>query len=498
MTPQEKQAEERLKKKIKDLDAYGAVHRLDEKTFDDTLVDFCFEEPFYSAISRQVHKSPTTLIPTAGVTVDEQNRLLLLWNKKFFFKQKWFRRYELLKHEFLHLIFHHCTSRIPHRENKRDFAWGWATDLAINSLLDIDKLPEGGLYPGRWPELSKDEAKKFTKEQLESLKALGDLIRSMPVKESAEWYYDKLTSDPQVRKAMDMLKQDGIVIPVGLLDNHDGWEDMDPQDQEMMKVIIKGMVQKAIDECDRKQKWGSVPAEMQSTLRRLASNIVNWRALLRNFVGMARSLNHTRSMKRIDKRYPYVHPGRKRGRSSRIAVAIDESGSVSDHEIELCFAELDNLAHLTEFVVIPFDTMVREDKIFTWKRGQTVQPERVTCGGTDFSVPTDWVNKHAKEFDGFMIMTDGGCGEPIPSKLKRAYIITPGNKLYFETNELVIRMEQGSTSAYVLRTMDDPLPSRTLTHEHANSPQEAGAIASASRNAEAHQEEACCALALVG
>lgn len=445
----EKQKREELLKKLDNPEK-------DAKDFADTLVDFCFDEPFYSALSRQIHKSRTMKIPTAGVMVDERLRMLLLWNPDFFHKLKWYSRQELLKHEWLHLIFNHCTSRIPKRDEngKRvsDFAWGWATDFAINSLLDELRLPEGGLIPGKWPELSDDEKKKFKPDQITALESLGDLIRSFPKKESAEWYYDKLTNDPNVRKAMEMYdkKKGGIVVDIkgpGTLDDHDGWRELDSEEAEMAKAVVKNMVQKAIDECDRKSKWGSVPHEMQAMLKRLVSKTVNWRALLRNFVGMARSLNHTRSMKRIDKRYPYIHPGVKRGRSSRIAVAIDESGSVSDHELELFFAELDQLAHMTEFVVIPFDTHVRDDKVFTWKRGQKLRAERVMCGGTDFSVPTAWVNQRSKNFDGFLIMTDGGCGEPIHSKVKRGYILSPGNKLYFETNELVIHMEESRNAS---------------------------------------------------
>lgn len=461
----------------------------DDKDFDDTLVEFCFSEPFYSALSRQVHKRPSEQVPTAGVTVDNATRMHMLWNRKFFEKLHWYERQELLKHEFLHLILNHCTSRIPKRNQKNDFAWGWATDFAINSLLDEFRLPKGGLIPGKWPQLSEDEKKKFKPDQIQALEALGNLIRSFPKKESAEWYYDKLTNDPDVRKAMEMYQDKTVVVGPGLLDDHDGWRELDSEEAEVVKQVVKNMVQKAIDECDRKRKWGSVPMEMQNMLRRLTSKQVNWKALLRNFVGMARSLNHTRTMKRIDRRYPYVHPGVKRGRSSRIAIAIDESGSVTDHELELFFAELDQLAHMTEFVVIPFDSAVREDKIFIWKRGQKVKPERVTCGGTNFSVPTAWVNKHSKRFDGMIIMTDGGCGKPIPCKLKRAYIISPGNKLYFDTNELVIQMEEPGTSDYVSSrmrlVMDEPPPSRVTDERLEEAPPQAGTIAPATRSAEA-------------
>lgn len=465
---------------LKELDTHVKYAGRAEKDFDETMTDFVFDEPFYSAISRQIHKSKTEEIPTAAVFVDESLRYHLKWNEKFWYKLKWYMRQELLKHEYLHLIFNHCTTRVPDiKKGWKNFAWGWATDFAINSLLDHIRLPPGGLMPGEWPELSEEEKKKFSPEEINMLESLGDLIRSFEKKKSADWYYDQLISDPEVRKAMEMLskKRGTACINIGTLDSHDGWEELDDDQRDIMKAITKQMVQRAIDHCDSTSKWGSVPFEMQQQLRKLVSRQVNWRALLRNFIGMVRSLNHTRSMKRIDRRYPYIHPGQKRGRSSRIAVAIDESGSVSNHEIELFFAELDQLAGLTEFVVVPFDSEVREDKIFTWRRGRKIKPERVTCGGTDFSVPTRWVNKHSKEFDGFIIMTDGACSKPIACKKRRAYIISPRNKLYFETNELVINMEELGATGYLLSN-----------EELGNNTTQAGSFASAAFGAEESSE----------
>ena len=79
--------------------------------------------------------------------------------------------------------------------------------------------------------------------------------------------------------------------------------------------------------------------------------------------------------------------------------------------LALFFAELNKLAQIAEFVVIPFDTRVDESKVFTWKKGQTKLPERVLAGGTCFDAPTDYVNNEG--FDGHIIPTDTkACQSP--------------------------------------------------------------------------------------
>ena len=50
------------------------------------------------------------------------------------------------------------------------------------------------------------------------------------------------------------------------------------------------------------------------------------------------------------------------------------------------FAELNNLAKLAEFTVVPFDTQVDASKVYVWKKGKSQAAERVMCGGTDFDL----------------------------------------------------------------------------------------------------------------
>ena len=168
---------------------------------------------------------------------------------------------------------------------------------------------------------------------------------------------------------------------------------------------------------------------------------VDWRKVLRYFVKSSQRANRSSSIKRINRRYAYVHPGRKSSRVARVAVSVDQSGSVDDNMLALFFAELNKLAQIAEFVVIPFDTRVDSDKVFTWKKGQTKLPERVLQGGTCFDAPTDYVNKQG--FDGHIVLTDMCAPKPKSSKCQRMWMTTKehAGRNYFATSERVVAVD---------------------------------------------------------
>jgi len=168
---------------------------------------------------------------------------------------------------------------------------------------------------------------------------------------------------------------------------------------------------------------------------------VDWRKVLRYFIKTSQKANKRSTVRRINKRYPYQHPGKSVTRQAKIAISIDQSGSVDDGMLQAFFAELNKLASLAEFTVIPFDSDVAEDKVYVWKRGETRPWERVRYGGTDFDPPTVYVNE--RSFDGHIVLTDLCAPKPKRSKCQRMWMTTKyyAERPYFETNEKIIAID---------------------------------------------------------
>ena len=165
---------------------------------------------------------------------------------------------------------------------------------------------------------------------------------------------------------------------------------------------------------------------------------INWEKALRYFIKTSQKADKKSTVRRINKRFPYIHPGKKVKRHARFAVSIDQSGSVDDEMLGKFFAALDKLAKLASFTVVPFDTEVCEDHVFEWKKGKRYKAERVRYGGTCFDAPTKWVNERG--FDGHIVLTDMMAPKPVNSKCKRLWVTTAqyAERPYFETKELVL------------------------------------------------------------
>ena len=410
----------------------------------DHLTNLMWDEPFFSAMLRDITKVETESIPTAGVLAKDGD-IKMWWNRGFLASLSAQQVKGLLKHEVYHLVFEHTTSRkkTPH------LIHNYATDLAINSIIAEEELPEGGLIPGKaFAELTEEQIAKMGPEAVERYKRISDKIESLPSGMSSEWYFGHLMDDEQFKQDMEPQPgESGNGMP-GPLDDHEGWDEGDMSDAE--KELVKGKVKKAlkdaVNKCDSSGKWGSVSAEMRGELRKMCSNEVDWKAVLKSFVGMSQRANKSRTMKRINRKYPYIHSGRKVGHSANVAVYVDQSGSVNDEALALLYAELEQLARKVTFTFFPFDSTVDTDNEIVWKKGARSKLNRFRCGGTNFHAVAEHAEENRHRFDGYIVCTDGEASDPGPSRMRRAWVIVPGRQLYFPKHrgDVLVQMKGAS------------------------------------------------------
>ena len=204
---------------------------------------------------------------------------------------------------------------------------------------------------------------------------------------------------------------------------------------------MKEAIKDAASEASKAGSWGTVGADTRQEIMDRLTAKIDWKKVLRYFIKTSQRANKSSTVKRINRRYAYIHPGRKVNRQAKIAISIDQSGSVDNGMLAAFFTELNKLSTLAEFTVIPFDTDVAEDHVFTWKKGETRKWERVACGGTCFEAPTDYVNK--REFDGHIVLTDLCAPKPKASKCQRMWMTTAyyAKHPYFQTNERIVAIE---------------------------------------------------------
>ena len=406
-------------------------------------------EPFFAALSRRIDKTPTTAIPTAGVRVNpERAQFELLYNPEFMGQLSDEHKLGVLMHEFYHIIFEHVTGRKPSDGLKR--IDNIAMDLAINGLPEMRNklpceadpgplMPNGepmkGCLPGEGPFVDLPAGKTY-EWYLEALKDMAD-----EQGEGGEGEGQEGEGQPGEGSGSG---QPGDGDPFGgadSFDDHDAFGEGESTTTEIAKERLKDSLKKAAEEAEKSRNWGSVSSGMRQDILDRIQTKIDWRKVLRYFVKTSQRSDKRSTPRRLNKRYPRVHPGKRVTRHAKIAISIDQSGSVDDRMLAMFFSELNKLAEIAEFTVIPFDSSVGEDKIYVWKKGQNRKTERVMCGGTCFNAPTKYVNKHG--FDGHIILTDLMAPKPVASKCQRMWMTTKAYaaRPYFQTNERVIAVD---------------------------------------------------------
>lgn len=394
------------------------------------------DEPFFAELSRKMDKRASKAIPTAGVRVNPDTaQFEMLYNPEFFEKLTDAQRKGVLIHEFYHCVFQHVTERKPDNVDPRE--WNICADLAINDLIGKDNLPDGCCIPGHGPfaEYAHGQTGEW---YVNFRKKARDENESDPNGGTGS------PGEPDEGDGEDNKKpngSEGLEEGSGAnFDDHGEWGeggDVDQATNEIAKERLKEHLKDAINE-GTKKGFGSVSAEVRKDIVERLATKIDWKKVLRYFIKTSTRANKSSTVKRVNRRYAYIHPGRKVNRTANIAISIDQSGSVSDTMLAAFFSELNKLADLASFTVIPFDTEVAENKVFEWKKGEKKKWERVLYGGTCFEAPTDYVNKG--KFDGHIVLTDMCAPKPKASRVQRMWLTDGYNAKnpYFKTSEKVI------------------------------------------------------------
>lgn len=373
----------------------------DEYTFDRERLDLLQQEPFMGGISLRLPMKADWSVPTAYVSCDRQGNILLGYNPGWMRSLTYEQRKGVFKHEIMHIALMHVAGRAV-ADPRKARLWNVATDLAINSIItnggaNINVLPDFLLLPGR-------EVK--TKD--EGLKAL---IKSFPHLESSDFYMDALEKyldsqgNPKDGDGNITIDLDGN----GQFDGHNDWGNIPEGLRDILRENIRELVSQGVKSAHRAGQWGSIPSSVSTQIEALLKHELDWKAILRMFLGRARSMDRNSTIKRINKRAPYMMPGVKRSTVANFLWAIDQSGSVSDENVQRGLAEAFACSKEGKIDIVNFDTEIDMNSFKTVQNGQGFKWERTRCGGTDFNAVAGFLNRQENrgKYSAVVIFTDG-------------------------------------------------------------------------------------------
>lgn len=343
-------------------------------------------EPFFAHVLGGVERSFGDAVATAGVGV-RSGRVVLFVNPTFFLEtlRSPAERAAVLKHEVLHVVLRHIVRRGASRPDHT--RWNIAADLVVNQLVGKPwKLPEGALLLSMFP--------------------------GLPAGQTVERYYELLG-----RQA------DGPKAPAEHGD-HAHWGEADDVVGDLM---VDRLVAQAAERVGRGgvRGWGKLSGELvaaiEATFARRKPQL-DWRRVVRLFGASSRRTRIKATFRRPSVRYGEL-PGIRVKRLSRLAVALDTSGSIRDDDLASFFAEVHGLWRAgAEVIVFECDASVQRVYPYRGKLPTSVAGR----GGTAFDPVFARLRADHHPWDGCLYLTDGQGPVPaIAPPCPLLWVLTP-------------------------------------------------------------------------
>ena len=354
-------------------------------------------------------KTADNNIPTMGVMVTPGGKLQLRYNPVWSNTLTDSELTYVFYHEVLHIALHHCTRRPLTSDPKEKDLANYAHDLAVNELIpendacqrprhkkDDESIP---------PQYKKGDLMGCFVSELKKEKEYADIEE----RQTAEWYYDYL-KDKQKNKGGEG-KGEG---KGGRFDEHGEWAEHDLADE---KVSAK------VQDVDQQNLWGDMSATQKELILAAQVKRINWRSLIRNWVGNIVWRDRITTRKKPNRRTGMIHPGYKRSYTERGLATGDTSGSVGPDLLAQYVGVLNQIVETMPFDFAQCDAEVTEIPHPYDRRRDKI--EFKGRGGTSFQPIIDMIDERGYKWA--IILTDGEASAPTKPKRARILWVVPPN-----------------------------------------------------------------------
>lgn len=365
---------------------------------------------FHCKVLEQFKVQERPAVGTMAVAVSGDN-ILLLHNPNFVLNKPMAELVGALVHEVHHVVFGHIVA------DPADYPDRWARTVAqevtVNEFVK-EPLPAGVILLKDFPCLSPMQS---TDQRYEILKK--EIVRK------------------RIVVPVGQPLGEGQESAGGILDDHTVWEEAQ-RDAENAKATVESVIADVVMDVGldrvpnelkdalRDMDIGDYPGGGQYDLRGEHSGHLDWRRLLRRYVGQILQIRPTFS--RPSRRFPDlvgIVPGKcRQGERPRVMAVIDTSGSITSELLELISAELALLARHYTVLVVECDAVVHA--VYDYRVPLTAVHGR---GGTDLRPPLErkFLRKHRPDL--VVYFTDGfGPAPPTAPPVPTVWCLVPGGQ----------------------------------------------------------------------
>jgi predicted metal-dependent peptidase len=371
-------------------------------------IDMIIEEnPFYGAVLLQLNIQESLTLGAHAAISGKENVTLYL-NPELMRELTLIQAVGVLEHELLHVILLHLTRGVNKSVNvfinktNTISLWNLATDMAVNSLISPEKLLPDAIVPEMF---------------------------GYPPNLAAEQYYATLLFD--TKKIPE--KQ------ITFIDLHDEWDNID--DGTLQDIFDNPNVKRSYDLYKKVSSPHNqillppYPFSEKPSTREFNKNAnkitdIPWQIILRNFLFKQLKFQKKISFKKRNRRFDFF-PGKLSIRTTKIAIAVDTSGSIGEEEFSIFFAEIKKILQFykTKLIIIEADDDVRKVYEINSYKEDINHIEFVGGGGTDFSPVFEYIDNHHMKIDLLIYFTDlqGIYPQKTHFSYKVLWITTPTN-----------------------------------------------------------------------
>lgn len=207
--------------------------------------------------------------------------------------------------------------------------------------------------------------------------------------------------------------QDHATSPIIGLENTREWGEDE---------LYSERIDERVADAELTQRWGTLPGAIRRRVLANRQPRLDYRAVLRRFRMSVLSSHRRLTRMKPSRRYGFLYMGSRYDFTTRLLVAVDVSGSMSDEDLALGFSLVNRFFKygVEQIDVIAFDTQVQGEPL-TLKRARREIAVKGR-GGTDFNAPIGYLDQHP-DYDGLIIFTDGIAPPPRPPKARRTRLL---------------------------------------------------------------------------
>lgn len=191
------------------------------------------------------------------------------------------------------------------------------------------------------------------------------------------------------------------------------------QEDEYRQVEVNNIIEK-IDKTTN--GWGNMPGNIVDAIKKSIEPKFNYKAIFQQFRSTVLSSKRTLTRMKPNRRFGYNAMGSKRDFTTKILVAVDTSGSISDSDLQLALGFINKFFKygVTEINCIQFDTKIYPDSLKKLEKKMDTFVIKGR-GGTDFNDVFEYCQVTHPIYDGVIILTDGYASVPDSKYLANNY-----------------------------------------------------------------------------